>query len=362
MIMDAESGQDRRPGGTVQPAKPTTVGKQRRADPETSLAERYELRDPFAEVTYRAKTLPEMVLQAERLGAIRFHVVEPDGTRIPVKRSNGEWKRSETRETPPTVSAKDNVQRSADAAPIILQPADSKGVAARTEAEAAARMERLERELSERYVIKRAAVKIGAVTLGQTEYRYRGDTARVAFIESTFRLATDNNNPSVARSMVDVAEARHWQALRVAGHNDFRRMVWLEASLRGMNTIGYEPNQADRELLRKEHDSRQINRIEPTEPGRAGTDDAAATKQSARGNGGRKAVLAALEAVLLAKRVPAKQREAVMAAAAENLAARLRKGEIHKVKVFDKSAPVQRTEVRPAREVQRTHDRAAPSR
>jgi hypothetical protein len=45
--------------------------------------------------------------------------------------------------------------------------------------------------------------------------------------------------------------------------------------------------------------------------------------------------------VLVAKRVPARQREAVMSAAAENLAARLRAGEVHKVKVYDKSAPVQ---------------------
>jgi hypothetical protein len=51
-----------------------------------------------------------------------------------------------------------------------------------------------------------------------------------------------------------------------------------------------------------------------------------------------------------------------MAAAAENLAARLLEGEIHKVKVFDKSAPVQRPVVRPAREVQRTQDRAPLSR
>jgi len=54
-------------------------------------------------------------------------------------------------------------------------------VIARTNTDAAgeARLERLELELSERYVIKRASVKIGAVTIGQTEYRFRGDTAQV---------------------------------------------------------------------------------------------------------------------------------------------------------------------------------------
>ncbi|HEY8708124.1 MAG TPA: hypothetical protein VIM34_09015, partial [Burkholderiaceae bacterium] len=94
----------------------------------------------------------------------------------------------------------------------------------------------------------------------------------------------------------------------------------------------------------------------------ANADAAAATKQSARGSGGRKAVLAALEAVLVAKGVPAKQREAVMTAAAENLAQRLREGQTVKVKVFDRAAPSQRPVVVATPEVQRTRERAAPTR
>ena len=178
--------------------------------------------------------------------------------------------------------------------------------------------------MSERYVIKRAPLELGAVTLGQTEYRYRGDTSRVAFTESTFKLSTDNNNPSVARSMVDVAEARNWRTLRVSGNEDFKRLVWLEASLRGVKTLGYEPQQADQDLLRRERDARSVNRIEPVLVTRDASADVTAAKQSARGGGGRKAVLAALESVLVAKRVPEKQRDAVMAAAADNLAQRLR--------------------------------------
>ena len=67
--------------------------------------------------------------------------------------------------------------------------------------------------MSERYIIKRPQLKLGEVGIGHTEYRYRGDTTRVAFTETTFKLATDNNNPSVARSMVDVAEAHDWRRL-----------------------------------------------------------------------------------------------------------------------------------------------------
>ena len=96
-----------------------------------------------------------------------------------------------------------------------LSPALAALPALDAKAERAALVDRLEAALAERYVIKRAPVTVGEVKIGHTEYRYRGDTTRVAFTESTFRLATDTNNPSVARSMVDVAQARNWKALRV---------------------------------------------------------------------------------------------------------------------------------------------------
>ena len=185
----------------------------------------------------------------------------------------------------------------------------------------------------------------------------------MAFTESTFRLATDTNSPSVARSMVDVAVARDWKALRVSGNEDFKRMVWLEASLRGVKTLGYEPNPGDLEVLKREREARLVNRIEPSRD--ATGDKAAGTtpaeKGSARG-GGRKAVLAAIEAILVAKRVPEKQREAVMAAATEKLAQRMRDGQVPKVKVYDKAAPSQRPIVVPVPEVQRTQERATPVR
>jgi hypothetical protein len=109
--------------------------------------------------------------------------------------------------------------------------------------------------------------------------------------------------------------------------------------------------------VRREREARQVNRVEPVQSNAPNTDG----KQSARGSGGRKAVLAALEAVLLAKRVPERQREAVMAAA-ENLARRLAAGEVHKVKVYDRAAEPQRPIVRPSPEQQRTRERAAPTR
>ena len=363
-------------GGTVEPANRATVAKERFQTPMDAPGERYELRDPFAEVTYRANTIPEIVAKADQLGSTRFVAVDAEGQRTTVQKVDGEWQRGPQRAAPPerpldATPIRDDVPQATNVVPMPNSPrhpeaADAKAIAKiDAQAERAALVARLETALMDRYVIKRAPVTVGDVTIGRTEYRFRGDTSRVAFTESTFRLATDTNSPSVARSMVDVAEARNWRALRVSGNEDFKRMVWLEASVRGVKTLGYEPNPGDLEVLKKEREARLVNRIEPGRLGRGDGPRAAATpadKASARGGGGRKAVLVAIEAVLVAKGVPEKQRAAVMAAATEKLAQRIREGQTPRVKVYDKAAPSQRPAVMPTPEVQRTRERAAPVR
>jgi len=391
-------------GGTVEPANRATVARERLQALGDVPGERYELRDPFAEVTYRAFSLPEITAQAERLGSSRFTAIDAQGQRTTINKVDGNWQRGAQRPPQPERPAlmdqeRNEVTASNKGAPEATRSATTSTAGPREQgaqgpsvspqrldqaerAAHAAHAARLEAALAERYLIKRAPVTVGDVTIGRTEYRFRGDTTRVAFTESTFRLATDNNSPSVARSMVDVAEARNWRALRVSGNEDFRRMVWLEASVRGVKAVGYEPSQGDLEALRKERDARLVNRIEPVQrdrtkegpreglssnanPATSRTpptpSSAPAEKTSARG-GGRKAVLAAIEAVLIAKQVPVKQREAVMVAAGEKLAQRLRSGQVPQVKVYDKAAPSQRPVVVPTPEVQRSRERAAPAR
>jgi hypothetical protein len=316
-----------------------------------------------------------MLGKAEQLGSTRFVAVAEDGKRTPIQKVDGEWQRGQQRPASPErpldpVPPRDempgttNVVSMPGTTKTPLQPdqADGKAIAKiDAQAERNALVARLESALTDRYIIKRAPVTVGDVTIGRTEYRFRGDTSRVAFTESTFRLATDTNSPSVARSMVDVAEARNWKALRVSGNEDFKRMVWLEASVRGVKTLGYEPNPGDLEVLKREREARLVNRIEPARDASGGTAAAPAEKASARGGGGRKAVLAAIEAVLVAKKVPEKQRAAVMAAATEKLAQRTRDGQVPRVKVYDKAAPSQRPVVVPTPELQRSRERSAPS-
>lgn len=386
--MDADTSRSRQPastrGGTVEPANRATVAKELFQTPAEVARERYELRDALADLTYRSNSMAEIVAKADQLGSSRFVAIAEDGRRTTVQRIDGGWQRGPQRPAPPErpievePPVRDDFPDHDDArAPTKLagrtqepqhvpaERADTQAVPRLdAKAEREALVARLEAALQERYVIKRAPVTVGDVTIGRTEYRFRGDTSRVAFTESTFRLSTDTNSPSVARSMVDVTQARNWHALRVSGNQDFRRLVWLEASVRGVRALGYEPTPADLEVLRREREARLVNRIEPARDA-AGDRAVAATnaeKGSARGSGGRKAVLAAIEAVLVAKRVPEKQREAVMAAATEKLAQRVRDGQAPKVKVYDKAAPSQRPIVVPAPELQRTRERVAPVR
>jgi hypothetical protein len=354
--MDETQGMERRPGGSVEPVDRAARIKEIYRIPEAPATERFELRDPHAEVIHRANTFEQMVSTAERTGAIRFQAIGADGKRTQVFKVDGQWVRGD-REARPKVPSKDDTERGPNVAPIVVAPPVEVGVRqADADSDRKQHIAKLEAALNERYLIKRAPFRIGTVGLGQTEYHYRGDISRVAFTESPLKLSTDSNNPSVARSMVDVAEARGWQALRVSGHEDFKRLVWLEASLRGVRTLGYEPVPGDHEFLRKEREARQVNRIEPV--ARQASEPTGTAKASGRGSGGRKAVLAALEAILVAKRVPAKQREAVMTAAAENLAQRLRNGETHRIKVYDKDAPSQRPTPASTREPQRARERS----
>ncbi len=367
-------------GGTVQPADRAPVAMRTFQTPEAAPVERFELRDPFAELTYRSDRYQEMVTKADQLGANRFVALDAQGQRSFVHKVAGQWQReappepqrpeatdrqAPTQDIPASQESPSNVspKPSPQIEPKTRTVADPQAVAQiDAQAERAALVTKLEAALLDRYLIKRAPVTVGDLRIGLTEYRFKGDTSRVAFTESTFRLATETNSPSVARSMVDVAEARNWHSLRVSGNEDFKRLVWLEAAARGVKTLGYEPNPADLERLKVERELRQVNRIEPGRDANASQGTPAGDKATGRGTGGRKAVLAAVEAILVAKRVPEKQRIAIMAAATEKLAQRVRDGQSLKVKVYDKNAPSQRPVVAPKQEQQRTRERAAPVR
>lgn len=154
---------------------------------------------------------------------------------------------------------------------------------------------------------------------------------------------------------------RGWRALRVSGHEDFKRLIWLEASVRGIKALGFEPSPQDLVLLQREREARLENRIEPKAQGARSAAAATEDKASGPSGRGRNAILAAVEALLVAQKVPEEQRVAVMAAATERLAQLRSQGVIPRLKVYDMAAPSHAV-MTPAPETQRSHERAAPAR
>lgn len=87
--------------------------------------------------------------------------------------------------------------------------------------------------------------------------RYYFPDKTLAFIDRGLKLRAQSNNLEVVRSIVAIAEARGWQALTVTGSKEFRREVWCEASLRGIDVLGHEPDELERQQLQRALERRQ---------------------------------------------------------------------------------------------------------
>lgn len=81
------------------------------------------------------------------------------------------------------------------------------------------------------------------------KFHFRNDPDKVAFEDTGKTLKTNTDDKEIAKSMVELAEAKKWDTIKVKGTEEFKRTVWLEASLKGMNVKGYEPKEIDIALL-----------------------------------------------------------------------------------------------------------------
>jgi putative DNA primase/helicase len=77
------------------------------------------------------------------------------------------------------------------------------------------------------------------------KYHFRNDARDVAFEAHEGKLVTQREDPAVIASMIELAEARGWSSLKLNGSQDFRKEAWLQASLRGMDVSGYQPDKVD---------------------------------------------------------------------------------------------------------------------
>ncbi|MBC7602695.1 MAG: hypothetical protein H7255_08560 [Ramlibacter sp.] len=93
--------------------------------------------------------------------------------------------------------------------------------------------------------------KRGLLDKGSTEFSFRNgeEQGRVAFVDAGKALRTEREDKTTIRAMVEVASAKNWKEITVSGTDDFRRNAWIEASLHGVKVKGYEPREADKQIL-----------------------------------------------------------------------------------------------------------------
>lgn len=88
--------------------------------------------------------------------------------------------------------------------------------------------------------------------------------SRIAFVDHGNKLQTGHGfDGRDIRAMVDVAEARGWDSMKVTGDPEFRRAIWHEAAARGIDVKGYNPSESEIAAARaKAEASGKLNRIE----------------------------------------------------------------------------------------------------
>lgn len=101
------------------------------------------------------------------------------------------------------------------------------------------------------------------------DYQQKSEVMRA----STTRISTRLDDKATVSAMLDLAETRGWQSVKLSGSESFRREAWVQAQVRGVATEGYTPRETDRQEL-----ARRQNAVERP----AATETAAVPVQAAK--------------------------------------------------------------------------------
>ncbi len=74
-----------------------------------------------------------------------------------------------------------------------------------------------------------------------TDYQQKSEVMRAAPQRITTRL----DDRQTVSAMLDLAQTRGWQSVRLRGTDSFKREAWVQAQVRGMQTEGYQPKATD---------------------------------------------------------------------------------------------------------------------
>lgn len=90
------------------------------------------------------------------------------------------------------------------------------------------------------------------------------DKVNIAFEDRKNGLHTSRQDEKTIRAMMDLAESKGWTAIKLKGTEEFKQKAWLEASLRGIETKGYEPTEKDKAELIAKQEARTVNHVDAT--------------------------------------------------------------------------------------------------
>ncbi len=82
--------------------------------------------------------------------------------------------------------------------------------------------------------------------IGKKYYFPSGDPA---FKDHGTRLTTRSENSELVATLIEVAQARGWDSVRVRGSERFRQEAWRQARLAGLTVRGYRASELDQKLL-----------------------------------------------------------------------------------------------------------------
>jgi hypothetical protein len=83
------------------------------------------------------------------------------------------------------------------------------------------------------------------------------DSGKVAFRDKGDKITTREVDPEVVKSIVEMADSKGWESIKVSGKGKFKQAVWLEAQMKGIEVKGYRPSEHDKKLL-----ERKLNTVE----------------------------------------------------------------------------------------------------
>jgi Large polyvalent protein-associated domain 7 len=102
----------------------------------------------------------------------------------------------------------------------------------------------------------------GQFRVSGAKFHFKDQPGKLAFKDKGERMVSASNDDRVAKAMATMAEAKGWKTIKVSGHPDFQREVWMEGSLRGLQVRGFKPNEQDLKTLEDRRESTLRNTVE----------------------------------------------------------------------------------------------------